>query len=252
MPKQKSVIKLSGTVDDMTYYQKGDNFFSRKKTSVNAERVANDPTFERTRENMAEFGRAVKATRTFRRSLSNLLKLASDGKMSLRLSKEMLRVVHSDPVSDRGKRVETLGDFNLLQHFECNNQASLADTFSGSFTSLIDRGRGTGTVVIGDFVPGTHVSIPDGATHFKFVTALSEPDFEAEKSVVDTHESELIAWDLKPQAPITLINQVTAASLQPLFLVVGMQFFLFVNGKSYAMKDKGFNPLTIVAVDAAV
>ena len=66
MAKQKGIIKLKGTLGDITFYKSQDGFLAREKGGVEASRIANDPAFQRTRENGAEFGTAGKAGKMLR------------------------------------------------------------------------------------------------------------------------------------------------------------------------------------------
>jgi hypothetical protein len=51
MAKQKGIIKLKGTLGDITFYKSQDGFLAREKGGVDASRIANDANFQRTREN---------------------------------------------------------------------------------------------------------------------------------------------------------------------------------------------------------
>lgn len=104
MAKQKGVIKLDGTIGDITFYKSKDGFLAREKGGVPGDRIANDPAFQRTRENGAEFGRAGKAGKVLRNAIRNLLQNASDSRMVSRLTTEMLRVIQADATSERGLR----------------------------------------------------------------------------------------------------------------------------------------------------
>ena len=61
MARQRSIIKLDGTIGGITFYKSKDGYLAREKGGVSADRIKNDPAFQRTRENGAEFGRAGKA-----------------------------------------------------------------------------------------------------------------------------------------------------------------------------------------------
>ena len=61
MARQRSIIKLDGTIGGITFYKSKDGYLAREKGGIPAERIRNDPAFQRTRENGAEFGRAGKA-----------------------------------------------------------------------------------------------------------------------------------------------------------------------------------------------
>jgi hypothetical protein len=43
-------------------------------------------------------------------------------------------------------------------------------------------------------------------------------------------------------------NQVTAASVKPLFLALGIEFYQEVNAQMYPLKNGAFNPLALVKV----
>lgn len=66
MAQQKGIIPLKGTIGNITFYKSKDGFLAREKGSLDATRIANDPAFQRTRENGAEFGRAGKAGKVLR------------------------------------------------------------------------------------------------------------------------------------------------------------------------------------------
>ncbi|RYE50360.1 MAG: hypothetical protein EOP48_19905, partial [Sphingobacteriales bacterium] len=90
MAKLKGIIKLKGTIGDMTFYKTRDGYVVREKTTVDANRIANDLAYQRTRENGAEFGRAGKAGRCLRTAFKSLLANTSDPKMANRLTREMV------------------------------------------------------------------------------------------------------------------------------------------------------------------
>ena len=51
MARQKGIIKLEGTIGDISFYKSKDGHLARTKGGVDAERIQNDPAFQRTREN---------------------------------------------------------------------------------------------------------------------------------------------------------------------------------------------------------
>jgi hypothetical protein len=104
MARQKGIIKLNGTIGDITFYKSKDGYLAREKGGVPADRIANDPVFQRIRENGAEFGRAGLAGKVLRNALRNLLQNAADSKMVSRLSQEMVKVIQKDITNPRGLR----------------------------------------------------------------------------------------------------------------------------------------------------
>ena len=64
MAKQTGIIKLKGIIGDISFYKSADGHLARSKGGVDKNRIANDPAFQRTRENGSEFGRAGKGFRS--------------------------------------------------------------------------------------------------------------------------------------------------------------------------------------------
>jgi hypothetical protein len=71
MARQSGLIKLNGTLGGITFYKSQDGYLAREKGGIEADRIANDPNFQRTRENGAEFGAAGKAGRLLRTCVQN-------------------------------------------------------------------------------------------------------------------------------------------------------------------------------------
>ena len=69
MARQKGIIKLKGTIGDISFYKTGDGHLAREKGGVDGSRIANDPAFQRTRENGSEFGRAGKGGKVIRNAI---------------------------------------------------------------------------------------------------------------------------------------------------------------------------------------
>ncbi|HWC53427.1 MAG TPA: hypothetical protein VG676_07575, partial [Chitinophagaceae bacterium] len=93
MAKQKGILKLEGTIAGVTFYKSKDGYLAKEKSGVSADRIANDPVFQRTRENGAEFGRAGKAGKVLRNALRALLLNAADSRMVSRLTTRFIDVI---------------------------------------------------------------------------------------------------------------------------------------------------------------
>src|SRR5690606_6520866 len=252
MARQKGIIKLRGTIGDITFYKTQDGHMARERGGVDANRIANDPAFQRTRENGAEFGRAGKAGKLLRTAIRPLLLNSADSRMVSRLTRQMVRVIQADLVSDRGLRNVIDGEAELLLGFEFNIRGKLGTSLYTPYVVNIDRVTGELTVDIASFVPANMVVAPSGTTHFKIISAGAEVDFENESFVVASSETAILPWDATPTAVINQVNAVTANSTHPLFLVLGMEFYQEVNGQMYSLKNGAYNPLSIVLVNGGV
>ena len=252
MAQQKGIIKLDGTIGGITFYKSKDGYLAREKGGVSAERIANDPNFQRTRENGAEFGRAGKAGKVLRTSLRALLQNASDSRVVSRLTTEMVKVIQADATNPRGLRNVIDGEAEMLQGFEFNLNGKLGNTLYAPYTPNIDRPSGTLSVDIPAYVPINMLAAPGGTTHYKIISAGVEIDFENETYVVADNSSAILPWDATATTALNLTNTVTAASTKPLFLVLGVEFYQEVNGQINKLKNGAFNALALVKVDGGV
>lgn len=252
MARQKVIIKFKGTIGDITFYKTQDGHLAREKGGIDASRIANDPAFQRTRENGSEFGRAGKAGKMLRTALRPMLLNSADGRMVSRLTQAMMKVIQADLVSERGLRNVIDGEAELLFGFEFNIRGKLGTTLFAPFVATIDRAAGEIKVDLASFIPANMIAAPSGSTHFKIISGGAEIDFEAETYVVATSETAILPWDGTATAPISQVNAVTPASTKPLFLALGVEFYQEINGQMYPLKNGAFNPLSIAKVDSGV
>ena len=249
MARQKGIIKLKGTLGGITFYKTSqDGHLAREKGGVEKSRIMSDPAFQRTRENGSEFGRAGKAGKLLRTALRALLLNSADGRMVSRLTKEMVKVIQADLVSERGLRNVIDGEAELLLGFEFNIRGKLGTSLYAPYTAAIDRVTGDMTVDIPPFIPINMIAAPSGTTHYKIISSGAEIDFEAETFVEQHSETAILPWDALATVAIAQTNSVTAASTKPLFLALGIEFYQQVNGQMYSLKNGAYNPLSLVGV----
>lgn len=248
MARQIGIIKLDGVLDNIVFYRSTDGFMARLNNPLTPERIASDPSFARTRENMAEFSRAGKGAKLLRTALRSELQKVSDGRANSRLLREMMRVVKSDAVSARGERNLVEGEKTLLEGFDFNGTAPLGSTFFAPYSLALDRTTGAGTLSIPPFVPANAVEAPEGATHLRINTAAVAVDFLAESYFYAGAASEPIALNGAATTQLTLAANLGANPAGALFAVVGVEFFQEVNHTHYALNNGSFNALMIAKV----
>lgn len=248
MAQQAGYMPVKGTLGNLTFFQSKDGYGVRQRGSLDANRIANDPAFQRTRENGAEFGRAGKAGKVLRIAFRSLIQNVADGRMISRLTKEMMRVIKADVTNPRGSRNVTDGEAAFLKGFDFNANSQLGTTLFAQFTSSINRLTGELSVNIPSFLPINVVTAPQGATHYKIVSAGAEIDFEAGTYVVDIKTVGELPWDANATAVMNLVNTLPAGSTKVLVLVLGIEFSQEVNGVKYSLKNGAFNSLAIVDV----
>ena len=250
MARQSGIIKLKGTIGDISFYKTGDGHLAREKGGVDASRIKNDPAFQRTRENGSEFGRAGKGGKVLRNAIRLLLQNAKDKRVVSRLTTDLLKVVKTDGSNDRGERTIENGDLTLIKGFEFNTKGKLGSTLFTDYNSSFDRVMGEANVTIAPFSPKVRIAAPAGTTHYKVVMGVAELNFETEASVFESDETAILPYDNQDTAAIDLIAAVTADSILPVFQVLGIEFYQEVNGSMYPLKNGTFNALSLI--DATV
>ena len=248
MARQNGIIKLKGTIGDITFYKTKDGHLAREKGGIDASRIKSDPAFQRTRENGAEFGRAGTAGKVLRTAFRTLLINTADSRMVSRLTQAMIKVIQADLTSERGLRNVIDGEAELLSGFEFNIRGKLGTSLFTPYVGVIDRTSGVISVDIDPFVPANMIAAPGGTTHFKIISAGAEIDFENESFIETQSESDILPWNQTTTAAINHVNTVTADSTKPLFLALGLEFYQEVNGSMYPLKNGSYNPLALIQV----
>ena len=249
MARQTGIIRLKGTIGGISFYKTADGHLAREKGGVDKSRIANDPAFQRTRENGAEFGAAGKGGKLVRSAIRILLQNAKDKRVVSRLTTDLLKIVKTDTTNARGLRTVEDGNLNLLKGFEFNINGKLGATLFTPFVNAFDRVAGDATVSIAPFAPSIRIAAPAGTTHFKMVMGAAEVDFTNETSVFESDETAVLPYDSANTAQIDLSASVTANSVLPVIQVLGIEFYQEVNGAMYPLKNGTYNALSVAHVD---
>lgn len=248
MARQSGLIKIKGTLDNVNFYKTKDGDLARMKTSVDANRIKNDPAFERTRENNAEFGTSAKAGKIVRDTARPLAMTASDPKLVSRFTQLMTKIKNMDSTSARGERniVQGLLDpaaRELLKGFDFNKEAVLSSILFKPYTV----NAATGEIVINNIIPQNDIAIPQGASHISMTAGFMGVDFA-------TGEQELQLSNVV-NLPINMISSTVTLTPAAVPAVVGLgmillrlEFFQEVNGNQYTLKNGAYNALRVVEV----
>ena len=248
MARQTGLIKIKGTLDNVNFYKTKDGDLARMKTSVDADRIKNDPAFERTRENNTEFGNSATAGKIMRDAVRPMALNAADGRVTSRLTKTMAQIKNLDATSVRGKRnvAEGVQDPNailLLKGFDFNNEALLNTILYKPF----DVNTISGEITILDLTPQIDVVWPQGATHLAFTSGFAGVDFLTGDKDLEISNVVNIPIDMT-MTTVTLtpgaIPIVTGVKLY----VLKIEFFQEVNGIQYTLKNGAYNALKVVEV----
>lgn len=250
MAKQVSpIVKLKGTIDDLSFYETQDGFLARQKGGISAERIRTEPNFLRTRLNGQEFSTGAKAGRTFRLAFSTEISKAADNRMGSRLNKLMVAILQTDPVNDFGKRQVQQGDLSKLLHFNFNLNVPFQQVLALPVTTNVDRTTGQVAITLPALTPVTDIVAPEGTSHYNFFAAATAIDFEAGTSTTARQTTPNLPWDSAEMPASTITLALPVNSPLPIMVALGMEFVKIVNGKVYP-SSKGQSPLHLVAVNA--
>jgi len=248
MAKNKSLIKIEGTLDELTFYKTTDGSYVRMKGGVSKERIMNDPSYVRTRENMREFTHIAHTGKYFRQALGGLLKQAKDNKLTARMSKVFAQVKKLDSQSLRGQRQVSQGILqadgkHLLENFDFNRHAPLQQVLLKS----VMVNPVTAEIDISDLIPLEDLNIPEGATHVSFIGAHLNYDFGTGISDLQVSNSLMLALDMQ-STDVHLAPAQLASGTGTSFFLIHIIFYQEVNGHFYSLRNGMFNVLNILKV----
>ncbi len=249
MARQGGILKINGTIGGMTFYKtSADGHLVREKGGVSGDRIANDASFVRTRENNAEFASAGVAGKLLRDTFRNLMMTASDGRVSSRLTKIMMDILKMDTTSARGSRNVTQGFLTdegkaALKGFNFNIDALLGAILFKDYELVLS----TGDVRFTELAPLNDIVAPTGATHCTMRTAAANIDFAQGISYINT--SPVVSL------PLTAVPVNTSVDVNGIpigdgftFYVLVIEFFQQVSGQLYPLKNGSFNAMQILDV----
>ncbi len=248
MARQNGLFKIKGTLDNVTFYKSVDGDLARMKTSVDKDRIKNDPAFQRTRENGAEFGSSAKAGKLTRDSLRPIALNATDNRVVSRMTKLMTSIKNLDTTSVRGSRNVGVSMPNanakaLLKGFEFNSSALLSSTLFKPYAINTT----TGVITITGIIPINDVVFPSGATHVSFTGGYANMNYAT--NVVDFKLTNVqnVAINGTPST-ITLTPTAVPAGTGAKVFLLKMEFFQLINGVQYSLKNGSYNALKIIEV----
>ncbi|WP_445456621.1 hypothetical protein [Flavobacterium sp. HNIBRBA15423] len=248
MAKVNGLLKIEGTVEDLTFYKKDGKNYVRRKGGVSKERILTDPNFVRTRENGAEFSHSAATGKLLRSSLGSIVFRAKDSKLSSRMLQLMSKIKNLDMISLRGQRkvgvgITTALGKQTLKGFDFNANAPLQSVLFAPF----DFNGVTGAVSFTDFVPAEQLQFPQGATHFSMQSVALHLDFETEDAMIAYSPMVNLPLSLAPNSSVLTPSSVPTGTGTQLFLLF-ISFYQEINGIQYSLKNETFNALNIIEV----
>ena len=169
-------MKYVGTISDIRHFKiKGQQgFFAGMVGGPTDKQVKTAPEFERTRENMNEFGGCAKAGKSLRTALSALMGRFTDPQVTGRLTSIMKKINLEDGTEARGyRKVEISTQRKYLEGFEFDKKISISGVFNAPYDVTHTPERTSADLIVAPFEPTELISPPAGATHFRMINALA-------------------------------------------------------------------------------
>jgi hypothetical protein len=248
MAKLNGILKIEGTLQDMTFYKTQDGHLVKTKSGVSGDRIANDPAFARTRENGSEFGSAATAGKLLRDAVRTMVSTASDNRVTSRITQIMTQIKNLDTTSMRGERTVDVGIGTpegkaLLKDLNFNDKAILGAILYKPYAV----NTSTGVISIANLVPINDIAAPSGSTHVSLKGAFAIVDFAAGTSDVGYTNVENLPIDGTSTSVTLTPASVPSGTGIKLFLLQ-VEFFQEVNAVQYSLNNGAYNGLAIIEV----
>ena len=132
MATYESLIKITGAVGDLVFYNLNGKNVVRKKSGFNKAAFKKNPSYEKVRQNSSEFGHCSKIGKVIRNTLDLYIKEAGDPLLYQKFAKVMTMIKDLDMISERGKRtvengLKTEEGRKLLREFQLGTLPIISD-----------------------------------------------------------------------------------------------------------------------------
>ena len=246
MARNNGILKIEGTLQDLTFYKGQDGFLVKTKSSISRKRILKDPAFARTRENLSEFAESAKAGKMLRLAFNELLQQAKDNRVTSRLTQKMSNIQKLDTVHVRGKRTVEQGLTTpegkaLLDNFNFNDRAPMESILLAQY-SMDEQ---NGDVSIPGFVPGLNLYKPEGATHVSLRSAFMLVNFNTGKFSGGVSPIENLMIDMTKTDVLLAPDSVPSGSGN-VFILLLVEFYQMVNNVQYPLRNGAHNSLSIL------
>lgn len=206
------------------------------------------PNYERTRENMAEFGKAANGNKLIRRAFQASIMNAKDRYVSARLTKRLSRIVLTDDMSRRGERFITSKFLRMLEGFNFNHDKPLTHVLYANYEVSIDRFAGMVTISIPVFNPQTMIDGTVDKYDFQLVGAVASIDFNEGSIDCSKRVDHLFNSSDRDTRSFELQIPFPAGFARPLIVALGVEIISSQGPDDWTVMQKKLSALSIVRV----
>jgi hypothetical protein len=252
MAKLISALKISGTVDDLSFcLQQDGSVVVQSKPGPRSEQVKAGKNFDLTRRNAREFGKATRDAMLLRHSLGYIAGALRHSKLNSHVNQRMHQVALSDTGSDYGSRHANKGQLPLLEGFDYNHLLSLETALPVRLKHSLNVATGVLQLVVPGCIVRRKKVFPAGATHFKIVSCAAALDFDKHR-----YSNHIAASDLQPlskQMPgVELAHSLCAKPGQVMVHSVGIIFYKVQEGKTELLRGGALQLVEAVKLEQVI
>lgn len=243
MARNKGIIKLEGTIHNLSFYSSVFGDIVRKPGGPSSAQVKESPKFERLRENQKEFGNCAKAGKLIRAPLNPYIK-RFDHTCVGRLTSLLTKIKALDHISVRGERsvligIQTPEGKGLLKGFDFNKNALLKQILKKEVKIR------NGDFFIEALSTRYDLNRPSNATHVVFTGIFSNFNLQTFTHLIESAEYRFAldapAQDITLPMPSGWQGQVAS-------YILNVKFEQQVNGLQYPLDSAQSNSLGIIEV----
>lgn len=248
MPKQKGIIKIKGTIGDLSFYTTKHGDVVRTKWGPDKERRKNDPAFAKAEKNSSEFGNCSASGKVFRDAFRELINGYTDSDLNTRVNSLMAAVKNLDLKSGHGTRNVAMGLLNpraneVLMGFNFNVNAPLCSILKVP----IRVDKDTGSIKISGLAEKGAIKFPKGATQVCFCAGCARIEFNEKKSELEVSEVKILSKN-SAQKSIT-VKPKNAPKVEGMdFYILRIGFVQELGGKQYPLADSKCKVAAVVGV----
>ncbi|MEX2349286.1 MAG: hypothetical protein WD554_00250 [Flavobacteriaceae bacterium] len=244
MAKVKSLLQITGSLDDLTFYTlNGQAVVRRKGGGFTSKGVKKGANYVRTRENASEFGHCSAFSKQLRVAVQPLLGPKAFDSMHQHLVKVLFAIKNLDTISARGKRhvgqgIQHPEAASLLHGFSFNPHCALDHVLKAPY-SLTDS-----VFNISQFTPVEAFHFPKGATAVGLEFGACVFDFlkgEGRLGALSTAVLDQDGSEQDLELPATV-----PAGTGTLLYVLKIAFYQQAGGERYLFKNKEYGTVALL------
>lgn len=231
------MIKINGTVHEVTFYMVNGKEVMRAKSSLDKERVTTDPKFENSKKAGKDFGTASAGAKDLRTAFRLAADIGSNPYIQGDLTKLFRKLLQTDTIHSAGSKSLNDADMSGLRGFEWNNETSFSSILRKPIEFKLDNSTGTVEVHVPAFEPKGELAIPGGATHFELMVTAAGINFETRKR--NELEDRTDWLPLGASVPTRVMGgKIAMEKGMKLFAGIGIRFGQEANGTIYELENK--------------